>query len=935
VYNVQDWQIPGTNTIVIGVITQPGSLYTVVDTSYIANLAAYPINPRSYRSLNYSFTPQLTIQHSTIANGLASNNDVLVEIGDLGLDSSGNVVTMQDGTPVIDALGNQVAMDAGGVTMKQLVATYTWRNDLYWSDGVKLNIADFQLGYQVACDRDNGGWDFYTCDRTQGVQFATNGTNTYTVTYLPGYQNSLYYLAPYNYYPAHRVIASSGPYYGYSLNNVPPSDWPTLPEVTQNPIGVGPYKLVEWDGEHIRYEANPYAPADLAPTAPNLTIQFLAPEDAESLLVAGAVDLLGWDTLYGLSQQLVEAENLGFVKNFIIPGATWEHADFNQELVSKTVKPTTDPNVRKAIAHCTDKAALAMAGYGNMSRAQAETLVMNSWITRESPFYAGDGNLTLYEYDPDTGRAMLDAAGWTLQPGAAYRTNADGEELALKFTATNASFRMMWGQEFETQMLNCGIRLIRQHFNSQWWFGNANGLQMRDFELGEYAWVGQTDPGGETLFACDQIPGPLNNWIGQNFSGWCNPTASQAIKRAVRTVERAQRVVDYKVTQQEYTADIPTLPLFNRASFFSTAAALAGFAPTPGEDYYVYNVHEWQIPGDNTIMLGVTTEPATLYDLQQGEYTGWLATYLINPRPFLSLDYEYTPQLLLGISTVENGLAQNNNVLVNIGDSAVAANGEVATMTAGTQVYDMYGTQVAMDSGGVWMKQLVVPYRWRNDLKWSDGVPLTIQDFQLGYQVTCDRGNGAWDYYICDRTKQVQFATDGSNTYTVTYLPGHQDPLYYLPSYSYYPAHRVITSSGPYNGYLLKNVPPVDWPTLPEVTENPIGVGPYKLTLWLHGVLMYFVANPYAPADLVPLTPNLVINFLAPENVEGELINGDIDVLGSDSLGGLSNELIQAAVENKVRNDLGAYRLSPRSASRNRPSRSHNLSGDHGDQSAK
>ncbi len=79
---------------------------------------------------------------------------------------------------------------------------------------------------------------------------------------------------------------------------------------------------------------------------------------------------------------------------------------------------------------------------------------------------------------------------------------------------------------WEKQMKDCGIQIVRFHVPSAWWFGDTTGLARRDFELGAFAWVGQADPGGQTLWACDQIPTPDNNWAGQNDMGWCNEKAT-------------------------------------------------------------------------------------------------------------------------------------------------------------------------------------------------------------------------------------------------------------------------------------------------------------------------------------------------------------------------------------------------------------------------
>ncbi len=184
----------------------------------------------------------------------------------------------------------------------------------------------------------------------------------------------------------------------------------------------------------------------------------------------------------------------------------------------------SDLKVRQAMAYCTNKLELIQSVYPLITPEQQESLVMNTFIPRTQWAYAGDENITIYPFDPEKGMALLEEAGWVMDEGTGFRAK-DGEALSLKFTTTTAAFRQTWAAVFEQQMANCGIQIVRLHAPASWWFGDTTGLARRDFELGAYAWVGQVDPGGRTLYACDQIPLPENGWDGQNDMGWCNEKA--------------------------------------------------------------------------------------------------------------------------------------------------------------------------------------------------------------------------------------------------------------------------------------------------------------------------------------------------------------------------------------------------------------------------
>jgi hypothetical protein len=195
----------------------------------------------------------------------------------------------------------------------------------------------------------------------------------------------------------------------------------------------------------------------------------------------------------------------------------------------------SDVRVRQAIAYCTNRPELIASVYPWVD--DPNSLLMDSFIPTDH--WAHASGLPQYPFDRETGMALLDEAGWSLGSGASFRQNVSGEVLSLKFTTTTAAFRQTWATVFEAQMADCGIQIIRLHVPASWWFGDTTGLARRDFELGAFAWVGQGDPGGGTLYSCDAIPLPENDWTGQNHMGWCNPTASDAIEAANSALDRS------------------------------------------------------------------------------------------------------------------------------------------------------------------------------------------------------------------------------------------------------------------------------------------------------------------------------------------------------------------------------------------------------------
>ncbi len=550
-----------------------------------------------------------------------------------------------------------------------------------------------------------------------------------------------------------------------------------------------------------------------------------------------------------------------------------------------------DLRVRQALAYCTNRPELIQSVYPFVDEEQQAALLMDTFLPQGHWALAPQDAITVYPFDPDQGQTLLDEAGWTLPDGAEVRENADGELLALNFTTTNAQFRQTWAAVLEQQLIeNCGIQIIRTHAPGSWWFGGSTGLQRRQFELGAYAWVGQADPGGTTLYACNQIPLPTNNWEGQNYMGWCNEEASRAIYAANNTLDREQRIEQFGIVQREFTADMVSLPLFNRLEAAAAVNELTNFDPNPTTDSYVVNIDEWELSdGGDTVVLGFTQEPASLFLLTESAAVANTAASLMKVRTVTSYDYDYQPALLEELPTIENGGTVDEVVEVNEGDTVwLSTAGESAELAPGMEILNAEGELVVYEGGPVEMRQLAVTFEFPEDrpLVWEDGTPVTSADFELAYQVRCDPESGAVTYTTCDSIEDVDFTSDRS--YTITYLPGARWSEYFAYSMGVfsnlftvgaYPAHRELS-----DGRTLAEVPPSEWQTLPEITESPYSYGPYRLVSWEKGQRMTFEANPYYYEE-VPIQTVIIQFFDDTNQAVAQLLTGNVDVLGTETLG--------------------------------------------------
>ena len=518
---------------------------------------------------------------------------------------------------------------------------------------------------------------------------------------------------------------------------------------------------------------------------------------------------------------------------------------------------------------------------------------MNTVIPTKHWAYAGDANITIYNFDPEMGKSVLEAAGWVVDENTGYRAK-DGVSLTIHFTTTNSGFRQAWGAVFVSNMADCGIEIIPLYAPASWWFGDSTGVKRRDYQLGAFAWVGQADPGGQTLYACDQIPTAENNWQGQNGMGWCNEAASVAIKKANNTLVREDRIKEYTIVQTEFTKDIPTIPLFQRMDVYAVNANLTGFAPkTNGDGFYTYNVETWELPGKDTIVFGDLQEPSTLFQLIVDAMTARIVGSLTSGVTFISENFDYFENQQSPLSTIENGLALNNDVVVNDGDKIIDANGDPVDAAAGVKVVDNTGETVDY-AAGVTMKQLVVTYKWISGMMYSDGNPVIAADFELNYKINCDKESGATSFITCDQVQAIEFVDDTS--YTVTWKPGYQGATYFLAPFAFYNSQLQLA-----DGRLLKDVPAKEWQLVPEVAQFELqdNVGPYMIKEWVKGQKITMVPNPYFYGG-TPKTPNMIFSFVTSENAEAQLLAGQVDILDALTITSISQTLKDAADEGEI-----------------------------------
>ena len=273
------------------------------------------------------------------------------------------------------------------------------------------------------------------------------------------------------------------------------------------------------------------------------------------------------------------------------------------------------------------------------------------------------------------------------------------------------------------------------------------------------------------------------------------------------------------------------------------------------------------IPMSDTIVVGAWQEPRSFLAYENSQAIRLEMMEIFQPSFVTTKDFglQANPVLVDGdLPTLDNNGAVLNDVTVKQGDP----------------IFDPATFSVIPAAADTPAKQLVVTYKIKTGLKWSDGQPLTVNDFVLAWKTNCTKGANSIDLKYCPLG-----STDGAGglysnyqaaddtTLVATYTPGVLDPLYSYIGYGIYGILPV---------HIFQGMTPSDIENDPRATGGdsavPLAYGAYMMKEWKRSEHIAFVPNPNwtGPA---PKTPNIIYKFY-PDSValSQAVIAGDVDI---------------------------------------------------------
>ena len=241
-----------------------------------------------------------------------------------------------------------------------------------------------------------------------------------------------------------------------------------------------------------------------------------------------------------------------------------------------------DQRVRQALLYGLDRQSLVDTALGG------EGLVIHSPIMPQS--WAYDRTLAPYPYDPERAVALLEEAGWMLptDPASSGSTALAPEEpdtngveprvkreepLAFTLLTTDVPDRLALAHGVAKQWSKLGVRveveavslseLMEEH------------LRPRDYDAALVQWQVPTDPDPYPVWHSTQAE------MGQNYSGWVDRDADEAIEVARVIVDQGRRAELYAQFQRVFAERVPAIVLYQPIYTYGVDAQVRGIQIAP------------------------------------------------------------------------------------------------------------------------------------------------------------------------------------------------------------------------------------------------------------------------------------------------------------------------------------------------------------------
>ena len=495
---------------------------------------------------------------------------------------------------MVPALAAEIpTVENGGISADLLSVTWTLRDDVVWSDGTPFTAADvaFTAAYcmnpEGAC---SGASRFQDVEAVEAV-----GRHRARITFkVP---------MPFPY----------GPFVGSVSPVIQEKQFaactgaraPACTDENFGPVGTGPFKVQEFrPNDIVLYEMNGRYRDPSQPAFSSVLLK----GGGDAVSAARAVlETREFDYAWNLQ---VEPEILAamaaagrgeVVSAFgsLVERLVVQLSNPDPELGEErsTYRDGTNPHpflsdaaVRRALSMAIDREILVAAGYGPAGRVTCSVLPAPST-------YASTANDRCKSQNIEGANRLLEEAGWVR--GADGIRAKNRVRISILYQTSTNSVRQGTQALIKQMWKEIGVETELKNINASVFFGGDPSSPdtyqkfYADIQMYTSSFDG-TDP--QTYlqgWICDEIPGPHNQWLGQNIPRYCNAEYDELARSLSKTAGLEERAAIARKMNDMLIGHGALIPLVHRGEVAARALSLGGVRHNAW-DATVWNIQEWR-----------------------------------------------------------------------------------------------------------------------------------------------------------------------------------------------------------------------------------------------------------------------------------------------------------------------------------------------------
>ena len=482
-------------------------------------------------------------------------------------------------------------VENGGISADLTQITWKLKPGLLWSDGTPVTSADAKFTYEY-CTHPEGGCA--QAARYEGISsIETPDDLTIVITFAAPKPN------PYTAF----VGGTSPILQAAQFANCLGAAASTCTEQNFKPIGTGPFTVTDFKvNDVVTLAANPNYRDPAKPAFATMTVKGGgdAAAAARAVLETGEFDY-AWNTQINPEQQAqMSAAGKGVLLNGF--GTLVERIEMNMTNPSpdlpegerSTVKHPhpflTDINVRKALSMAIDRQILVDIGYGAAGRPTCNLV--------PAPEMFASPNTECLTQDMEGAKALLETAGWVDSDGDGVREK-DGMPLKILYQSSTNPVRQDFQAVIKDWWTELGVEVELKNIDASVFFGGDAGSPdtfqkfYSDVEMYANNFDG-TDPEPYLAqYKCDKIPGPDNQWQGENINRFCDPAYDALVDELSKTADMAKRgEIAIRLNEMLTKDSYVVVPLVDRGRLSAASNTLGGVVLNTW-DTELWNAENW------------------------------------------------------------------------------------------------------------------------------------------------------------------------------------------------------------------------------------------------------------------------------------------------------------------------------------------------------